>query len=120
MATFADARVQRQPACPVGNRCGIFQDIPIDLEVALANATVGKWGKNLAVRFPLEIVRAAGLRDGERVEIEARGSDIVIRRPDPQAVADAQAAAEEIIAESRTHPLDKTTIGELLEEGRRG
>ncbi len=86
----------------------------------MAYVTVGKWGKNLAIRFPLDIARAAGLSDGERVEIEARDGDIVIRRPDADAAADAQAAAEEIIEESDRHLLDNITIRDLLDEGRRG
>jgi len=82
--------------------------------------TVGKWGKNLAVRFPLEFAKAAGLREGERVQIEAHDGDIVIRRPVARARADAEVAAEEIISESRNHSLGEVTIRELLEEGRRG
>jgi antitoxin MazE len=50
----------------------------------MAQATVGKWGKNLAVRFPGEIVKASGLRDGERVEIETQEGIIIIRRAAPQ------------------------------------
>ena len=50
----------------------------------MAQATVGKWGKNLAVRVPGEIARAARLSEGERVQIEARGGDIVIRRAVPR------------------------------------
>jgi antitoxin MazE len=50
----------------------------------MAQATVGKWGKNLAVRVPGEIARAARLSDGERVQIEARDGDIVIRRAAPR------------------------------------
>ncbi len=49
----------------------------------MPQATVGKWGKNLAVRFPGEIAKAAGLSDGERVEIQTLDGDIVIRRPAP-------------------------------------
>ena len=86
----------------------------------MAYATIGKWGKNLAIRFPLEIARAAGLSDGERIEIEARDGAIVIRRPDADAAAEAQAAAEEIIEESRRQSLGDVTIRELLDEGRRG
>jgi antitoxin component of MazEF toxin-antitoxin module len=88
----------------------------------VAQATVGKWGKNLAIRFPLEIAKAARLSDGERVEIEALDGDIVIRRRDANADADADArlAAEEIIEESGRHTLDGVTIRELLDEGRRG
>ena len=49
----------------------------------MAQATVGKWGNNLALRLPGEVVRAARLREGERVEIEAQDGAIVIRRAAP-------------------------------------
>jgi antitoxin component of MazEF toxin-antitoxin module len=49
----------------------------------MSQVTIGKWGKNLAVRFPSEIAKAAGLSDGERVEIETLDGDIVIRRAVP-------------------------------------
>jgi antitoxin MazE len=49
----------------------------------VSRVIVGKWGKNLAIRLPGEIVQAVGLCDGERVEIEARDGDILIRRPVP-------------------------------------
>jgi antitoxin MazE len=89
-------------------------------EASMAQATVGRWGKNLAIRFPLEIAKAARLSDGERVEIEARDGDIVIHRLNANADADARLAAEEIIEESGRHTLDGITIRELLDEGRRG
>jgi antitoxin MazE len=50
----------------------------------MSEVTVGKWGKSLAVRLPGEIVRAARLKDGERVEIETEDGDIVIRRVAPR------------------------------------
>lgn len=86
----------------------------------MSQVTVGKWGKNLAIRVPFEIADAAGLREGEKVEIEAKQGDIVIRRPMARARADALMAAEEIIEESRNYPLGNISIQELLEEGRRG
>lgn len=46
----------------------------------MPQATVGKWGKTLAIRFPGEVVRTTQLREGERVEIEAHEGEIVIRR----------------------------------------
>ncbi|MGO9606385.1 MAG: AbrB/MazE/SpoVT family DNA-binding domain-containing protein [Candidatus Binataceae bacterium] len=49
----------------------------------MSEVTVGRWGKNLAVRIPGEVAKAARLSDGERVEINTRGSDIVIRRAAP-------------------------------------
>lgn len=50
----------------------------------MSRVTVGKWGKNLAIRFPGEIVKAVGLRDGEHVEIRMSDGDIVIRRGIPR------------------------------------
>lgn len=49
----------------------------------MPQVTVGKWGKNLAIRIPGEVVKAAGLRDGERVEIDTHDGAIVIRRAVP-------------------------------------
>jgi len=86
----------------------------------MSQVTVGRWGKNLAVRVPLEIAKASGLSEGERVQIEAHDGDIVIRRPVARARADAGAAAEEIIGESRSYSLGRITIRQLIEEGRRG
>jgi antitoxin MazE len=40
-------------------------------------------GKSLAIRLPGEIVRAAGLRNGERLGIETHDGKIVIRRAVP-------------------------------------
>ena len=88
----------------------------------MSQATVGKWGNNLAICFPFEIARASGLSDGERVEIETRDGDIVIRRPAARALrrSQAEAAAAEIVGESKGHRLGEVSIRELLEEGRRG
>jgi antitoxin component of MazEF toxin-antitoxin module len=49
----------------------------------MSQATVGKWGRDLAIRLPSDIVTATRLSDGERVEIEAHDGDIVIRRAGP-------------------------------------
>lgn len=46
----------------------------------MANAVVGRWGKNLAIRFPADIAKAAGLGDGQRVEIVSSKDTIVIRK----------------------------------------
>lgn len=50
----------------------------------MPQAVIGKWGKSLAVRLPGDVARAAQLRDGERVEIEAHKDSIVIRRAPPR------------------------------------
>jgi antitoxin component of MazEF toxin-antitoxin module len=86
----------------------------------MSRVIVGKWGKNLAIRVPFEVVRESGLSDGEQVEIEARDGDIVVRRSATRSRGRAEAAAAEIIAESGDHSLGGLSIRELLEEGRRG
>ncbi|HZK89628.1 MAG TPA: hypothetical protein VFC56_05715 [Stellaceae bacterium] len=50
----------------------------------MSHVIVGRWGKNLAIRFPGDVVKAAGLYDGERVEIEAKEGNIVIRHALPR------------------------------------
>jgi antitoxin component of MazEF toxin-antitoxin module len=87
----------------------------------MSHSVVGKWGKNLAIRVPMEVARAAGLTDGEKVEVETQDGDIVVRRRAArvQARQEAAAAADEIIAESRRHSLGGVSIRELLEDGRR-
>lgn len=50
----------------------------------MSEARVGKWGKSLAVRIPGDIATAAGVREGERVEVEARNGEIVIRQAAPR------------------------------------
>jgi len=54
----------------------------------MPQAIVGKWGRSLAVRLPGDIVRAVGVRDGERVEIEAQDGNIVVRRAAPHFTLD--------------------------------
>jgi antitoxin MazE len=46
----------------------------------MPRAIVGRWGKNLAIRFPAEIADALRLTEGERVEVAAIGEEVVIRK----------------------------------------
>jgi antitoxin MazE len=46
----------------------------------MTHVTVGRWGKNLAVRLPGNIARAVGLAEGQRVEIESRDGEVILRR----------------------------------------
>ena len=87
----------------------------------MTHVIVGKWGKNLAIRVPFDIARSLGLSDGEEVEIEALDGDIFIRRSSAHARnrKDAEQAAAEIIADSKTHSLRGISIRELRDEGRR-
>lgn len=88
----------------------------------MTQVIVGKWGKNLAIRVPLEIARSAGLNDGEPVEIEEVEGNILIRRSTAhaRARADAQAAAAEIIAEAGGYRLGDLSLRDLRDDGRRG
>jgi len=87
----------------------------------MAMARFGRWGANLAVRIPLEIVEATGLSAGECVSLEVRDGDIVIHRNQAKARAraDALTAVEEIVAERGKHSLGGQSIRELIDEGRR-
>jgi antitoxin component of MazEF toxin-antitoxin module len=46
----------------------------------MPRAVIGRWGKNLAIRFPVEVLEAVRFDEGERVEIAASGDEVVIRR----------------------------------------
>ncbi|MGH7102093.1 MAG: AbrB/MazE/SpoVT family DNA-binding domain-containing protein [Acetobacteraceae bacterium] len=50
----------------------------------MTKVTVGKWGNTLAVRLPGEIAEAAGLCQGERVDVEACDGTVVIRHAAPR------------------------------------
>ena len=43
-------------------------------------AQISRWGNSLGVRIPKQIAERAGLREGARVEIEAEGDRVVIKR----------------------------------------
>lgn len=46
----------------------------------MTRATLGRWGKSLAVRFPAEVAEATGFGEGERIEITGRRGEIIIRK----------------------------------------
>ena len=50
----------------------------------MSQAIIGRWGKNLAVRFPAEVARAAGLGDGQRVEMLPQNGEVLIRKVAPE------------------------------------
>jgi antitoxin MazE len=45
---------------------------------------VGRWGKNLAVRLPVDVAHSAGLSEGEQVDVGLSDGVIVIRRAVPR------------------------------------
>lgn len=87
----------------------------------MSQVIVGKWGKSLAVRVPLDVAAAAGLTDGEAVEIEAVDGNIVIRRDASKAEArrKAEEAMADILKLSKGMTLGGLSIRELIDEGRR-
>lgn len=46
----------------------------------MPRAVVRRWGKNLAIRLPVEVARAARLGEGERVEIVVSDDAVVIHK----------------------------------------
>jgi antitoxin component of MazEF toxin-antitoxin module len=89
----------------------------------VTQAIVGKWGNNLAIRVPLDVARAMGLREGEPVEIEECDGELHVRRKagriDAETQRKALAAVEEIRLASRQFNLGGITIRELIDEGRK-
>lgn len=84
--------------------------------------SLGNGGKDLAIRLPLQIARAAGQTDGENLEIEAIDGDILIRRSVAHArtLEQADPAAAEIIADGDGRTLGDVSIRSIREDGRRG
>ncbi len=80
----------------------------------MAKVTVGKWGKNVALRMPAEILKATGLKIGEEVEIKVQDRKIVVSRPDELTRAEVDAAVKRIIRRSRGHTLGGISIRELI------
>jgi antitoxin MazE len=39
---------------------------------------VARWGNSLGLRIPKDVVRRTGLRQGDRVDVEAKGDRIII------------------------------------------
>ncbi len=88
----------------------------------MTKVVVGRWGKSLAIRVPLDVVRASGLADGEPVEIESQDGDIVVRRSNARQAArrDAEQAAADLLSSAAGVTLGPVSVRELLDEGRRG
>jgi len=87
----------------------------------MARAIVGKWGKSLAFRVPVDVASAIGLTEGEAVEIEAVDGTIVIRRDEAKAEArrNAEQAMADILEMAKGASLGGLSIRELIDEGRR-
>ncbi|MRX51364.1 AbrB/MazE/SpoVT family DNA-binding domain-containing protein [Paracoccus sp. S-4012] len=50
---------------------------------------VSKWGNSLAVRLPAELVRALGLKEGDKIELVAAENGFAVRRePSAEEVLD--------------------------------
>lgn len=89
----------------------------------MTQAIVGKWGKSLAIRVPLDVARAMGLREGESVEIEESDGELHVRRKTGKIDAErrlrALAAVEEMRRDAKNFDMSGLTIRELIDEGRK-
>jgi len=88
----------------------------------MTKAIVGKWGKSLAIRVPLDVARSVGLREGDLVEVDSVDGNIQVR-PDIDLEAarrDARAAIAEIRAAAKGQSLGGLSIRALRDEGRPG
>lgn len=54
----------------------------------MTHVTIGRWGRNLALRVPNDIATEIGLHEGDRVEIETEAGVITIRRAEPRYTLD--------------------------------
>lgn len=88
----------------------------------MTKATIGTWGKSLAVRVPADVARGIGLIEGDAVEIETVNGAIVIRRDqsDDDRRQRAEQAMAAIIAARRGVRLNGLNIRDLINEGRPG
>src|ERR1700684_3532083 len=59
---------------------GICQEYPNEEREIMAEAVIGRWGKNLAIRLPAHVAKKAGVGEGERVEIVSSGKEVIIRK----------------------------------------
>jgi antitoxin component of MazEF toxin-antitoxin module len=85
----------------------------------MPKVTIGKWGKNAALRMPVEIMKATGLKIGEKVQVEVEDRKIVVTRPTADVQAKIDAAVKRIIARRRGHSLGKLSVRDLIDEGRK-
>lgn len=87
----------------------------------MTKATIGTWGKSLAVRVPADVARLADLSEGETVDVEAVNGDIVIRRDEAkdERRRRAERAAAAIRAARKGRTLGGLSIRELIDEGRK-
>jgi antitoxin MazE len=50
----------------------------------MSKTTIGRWGRNLAIRLPAAVARTAGLAEHQHVVVEAEGDTVVIRPAVPR------------------------------------
>ena len=85
----------------------------------MSGVTVERWGDDLAVRLPDDVVRAIGIHEGDNVEVTVLKGAVVLRPTLSEADRrDMAAAAEELLREGRGVDFGEP-IRALIEEGRR-
>ena len=73
---------------------------------------LAKWGNSLAIRLPVKYTRAAGLREGDRVEAEVTPAGTIMLTPAPP--FDKAALVARLRKLRSTMPLQAEGAGELV------
>ena len=73
---------------------------------------LAKWGNSLAVRLPVECIRAAGLKEGDEVEAEVTAIGEI--RLTPSQVFDKSAFLERLNKLHAKLPMQTESAGELI------
>lgn len=77
---------------------------------------VAKWGNSLAVRLPVECVRAAGLRAGDSVEAEVTPAGEITLTADK--LFDKAAFLDRVRKLHAKMPMTKPVVGQMRREAR--
>jgi antitoxin component of MazEF toxin-antitoxin module len=85
----------------------------------MSHVKLRKWGNCLAVRFPPDVVRKAGLIQGDVLDIQIRGSNVCIRKRGHQGKTAPLETADDSLGEAGARTLDVRSARDLREEGQR-
>lgn len=77
---------------------------------------VAKWGNSLAVRLPVECVRAAGLREGDSVEAEINAAGEITLTPATS--FDKAAFLDRVLKLRATMPMTEPVVAQMRREAR--
>ena len=81
---------------------------------------IAKWGNSLAVRLPVECTRAAGLKEGDRVEasVTPEGDIALVPVPVPEKAFDKSAFLVRLAKLQKTMPMTEPVVAGMRRETR--